>query len=146
MYLLDTNHCSAILDGNINIRSKLQNYTLDIVTCPIVVGELIYMVENSRFKEDNLKAVNNLLADLNVLSIDKNVARVYGEIKANLLKKYGPKENSKRNKYEFKRIGVSDNDLWIASIAVNYKAIIVSKDSDFDRIRSVTTFKLESWI
>jgi tRNA(fMet)-specific endonuclease VapC len=42
-------------------------------------------------------------------------------------------------------LGVGENDLWIASIAIQNNLTIVSADGDFKRIREVWNFALESW-
>jgi tRNA(fMet)-specific endonuclease VapC len=48
MYLLDTNHCSRIIDGDQNVIQALNNLGDTIVaTCAIVRGELIYMAHKS---------------------------------------------------------------------------------------------------
>jgi tRNA(fMet)-specific endonuclease VapC len=146
MYLLDTNHCSAILAGNPKIIEKLKLPNLEIVTCVVVVGELIYMAEKSEYRKDNLESVSKFLNDIKILFIDDKVSRIYGELKARLLNKFGPREKKERRRYSFKSIGVSDNDLWIASIAIKNKAIIISEDSDFNRISEVSEFLLENWI
>lgn len=146
MYLLDTNHCSAILEGNQKIADKLSDPSIVIVTCTITMGELIYMVKNSEKSRENEVAVRSLLNDITILEVDQKVADTYGELKAKLINKFGPKDKKKRRSFKFKEIGVSDNDLWIASIGISQGAIIVSQDSDFARIKEVHHFDLECWI
>ncbi|MCM2405099.1 hypothetical protein MMC39_03585 [Anabaena sp. CCAP 1446/1C] len=41
---------------------------------------------------------------------------------------------------------MSENDLWIAAIALRHSLIIVSCDSDFERMRQVREFSLENWV
>lgn len=146
MYLLDTNHFSAILDGNPVIAEKLKNPTLEIVACAIVMGELIFMAEKSKYRDENLIKINNLLNNVQIFPADQNSAKIYGGLKTRLIEKYGPKERKKRGQFAFKQIGISDNDLWIASIGISNNATIVSADKDFNKINSVEKFQLESWL
>lgn len=39
----------------------------------------------------------------------------------------------------------SENDLWIASVAIRHELIVVSADADFVRMKQVWSFPLESW-
>jgi tRNA(fMet)-specific endonuclease VapC len=58
MYLLDTNHCSFIIERDSNVVQKLLEVKeQNIFTCDIVEGELLFMAYNSRYKRENLKKV-----------------------------------------------------------------------------------------
>jgi tRNA(fMet)-specific endonuclease VapC len=60
MYLIDTNHCSLAILGNINIFSRLAEVENSLVsTCVIVEGELIDMVTRSQKQQSNLALVQN---------------------------------------------------------------------------------------
>ena len=62
MYLLDTNHCSLIFLKNQTIVNYIEEVgETNIATTIITVGELIYMAENSTYKE--LIKANNQLKD-----------------------------------------------------------------------------------
>ena len=147
MYLLDTNHCSNLILGSPVIAQRLTELgSTSIATCVIVRGELIFWAEKSEQRVSNLQAVNEFLADIEVLPVDDAAADFYGGLKAAILDRFGPREKVKRRKVTTARLGFSENDLWIAAIAKRFGLIIVSSDSDFERIAEVTAIQLESWI
>jgi tRNA(fMet)-specific endonuclease VapC len=147
MYLLDTNHCSNLILGSPVIARRLTELgSASIATCVIVRGELIFWAEKSEQRESNLQAVHEFLADIEVLPVDDAAADFYGEMKATILDRFGPKERAKRRKATTARLGFAENDLWIAAIARRLGLIVVSSDSDFERIAEVTEIKVESWL
>ncbi|PSB04935.1 type II toxin-antitoxin system VapC family toxin [Merismopedia glauca] len=146
MYLLDTNHCSrAILgDYNVLIRLAAAETTL-ITTCVIVQGELIDMAERSQRKESNLALVERFLQGIYIYHVDGTTATLYGQLKATLFNRFAPKEQNKRRKTKIAQLGFDDNDLWIAAVALQHDLILVSADSDFQRMQQVKAFSVESW-
>jgi tRNA(fMet)-specific endonuclease VapC len=146
MYLLDTNHCSRLLQGHPAIINKLQELgEAPIATCVIVRGELIFMAHKSERKAENLHQVYQLLNEILVYSIDDKTADIYGKLKATILDRFGPKDKAQRRKAETTKLGFSENDLWIAAVAKRYGLTIVSSDSDFERLKEVEELSLEKW-
>jgi tRNA(fMet)-specific endonuclease VapC len=147
MYLLDTNHCSRIIFGEINLIGRLQEHIgLGVATSVIVQGELLYMVQKSSQQEANLRFVRIFLQIIDLYPISGGVADVYGSLKGEIVEHFGPKDKAKRRKFTVQDLGFSDNDLWIASTALHYNLTVVSRDSDFQRIQQVQTLALESWL
>jgi tRNA(fMet)-specific endonuclease VapC len=146
IYLLDTNHCSRVLENDAAVLQRLAALgDAMIATCAIVRGELIFMAEFSQQRTLNLRRVETLLSRITVYSIDGEVADWYGSLKARLLDRFGPKAKAKRRRATLVGIGVSDNDLWVAAVARRHGCAIVSNDSDFARIAEVTDLAVETW-
>ncbi len=83
MYLLDTNHCSAIILGELNIiRHIIEVGENNISTCVIVQGELRYMMEKSQRKDVNLGHLTEFLEDIRIYLVTEETAIIYGELKA----------------------------------------------------------------
>jgi tRNA(fMet)-specific endonuclease VapC len=146
MYLLDTNHCSRLLLGDTNIirRIAMTDESL-IATSAIVKGELTFMMENSKQKENNLSRLSEFFEDIRVYLVDDDTATIYGQLKAALFNQFAPKEKEKRRKTTITSLGFDDNDIWIAATAIQHDLTVVSADSDFVRMRSVKPFPLENW-
>ncbi len=146
MYLLDTTHCSRLLNADGGIVKRLEELNdIPVKTCVIVEGELVCMAVRSQRKEENEQKVASFLNNIEVLPVDSKIAEEYGNIKNAVLTKYGPQKKSRRRKATLKEIGLSDNDLWIAAIAKRHNLIVVSGDSDFSRIKEAVTISLENW-
>lgn len=148
MYLLDTNHCSKLIDGDPNIKLKLiQLYTTPIVTCVIVRGELIYGVQKSKFRQENRKRCETFFRDIDIYPIDEEAADIYGILKAAIYKHFSSKKEQERKKIKLEKLGISENDLWIAAVAKRHGLIVVSTDDDFERIKEVEPkLRVESWV
>lgn len=148
MYLLDTNHCSRILDNDPVMAQKLRETDhKHIKTCFIVESELYFMAYRSEKTKENLFQVSEFLSKIEIIRCDPSVARCYGELKAKVLEKFGPKEKKKKRKYTLKDAGISENDLWIASVALAHNLTVISIDSDFQRIKEAEpNLKVESWL
>ncbi|MGG0302793.1 type II toxin-antitoxin system VapC family toxin [Bacillus albus] len=148
MYLLDTNHCSRIINKDSVILQKLRVLgEVRVATAFIVEAELHFMVNKSVKKEENLLAVQAFLDTIEVLRESEQVSTIYGNLKARLLERYGPKDKKKQRKTKLHKIGIGENDLWIAATAIAYDYTIVTQDGDFERIREVEArLRLDNWI
>ena len=146
MYLLDTTHCSHLLNADGGIIKRLEELRdTPVKTCVIVEGELVCMAVRSEMREENELKVSNFLNDIEVLPVDRKAAQEYGNIKNAVLTKYGSQRKSRRRKTTLKEIGLTDNDLWIAAIAKRHNLTVVSGDGDFVRIKEAASISLENW-
>jgi len=70
MYLLDTNYCSLIFLENPNVMKHIEEVgEINLATTIITAGELIYMAENSIYREQNLIRLNDFLEDIRIYYI-----------------------------------------------------------------------------
>lgn len=146
MYLLDTNHCSYIIRRETSVIERLAQLENAIIyVCVITQGELIYMAENSERKESNLVLVEAFLQTVHIFDIDQTTSRIYGRLKADLINQFASREKSQRRRTKITDIGFDDNDLWIASIALQHNLTLVSADRDFKRLQEARSLSIETW-
>lgn len=87
----------------------------------VVIGELYYGIFDGTKKEENLQKLNRLLANprVEVLHIDENTARFFGEISTELKRSGKP---------------IQQNDIWIAAMCKQYGYPLATSDKGFERI------------
>lgn len=147
MYLLDTNHCSYIINNTSSVIAALRSRsTSEIGISIITYGELLYMTEKSERKAQNLAAVQTFLISVDLYFLDEETAILYSQFKAAIFNQFAPKDKSKRRGTSVRDLGFDDHDLWIAATAVQHNLTLVSADSDFTRIQQAQPFPLESWL
>ena len=147
-YLLDTVQASALIGGVSTMVKKVASvHDKFVATCTIVMGELAFGAYNSRHRTENLNNLNRLSKQIVVLPVEVEVSNIYGMIKHALLERYGPRNKKAREKFSIAcDLGISDNDIWIAAVALYYRLIVVTNDdTDFSRIRAVTGLPIERW-
>jgi tRNA(fMet)-specific endonuclease VapC len=147
MYLLDTNHCSRIIQGEPTVLQAILNRrNAGVALSVIVQGELLFMAENSERRLENLEQVQTFLKMFDLYPISDEISRTYAQLKAALLTTFGPKDKAQRRVTRIQSLGLDDNDLWIAATALQHNLILVTTDSDFMRIQQVCNLQLESWV
>jgi len=129
-YLLDTNTCVYLLNGNEILKRKVKEigvYSLSISNC--VLAELYFGACNSKRVEENLRRIDLFKKNLSVLSDSEESARLFGKIKADL---------------RTKGTIIDDFDILIASIATANNHILVTNNTDhFERIEGL---KIQDWL
>jgi tRNA(fMet)-specific endonuclease VapC len=147
LYLLDTNHCSRIIQGDSVVLRRLQELgKVPVATNVIVCGELTFMAQNSQQTAANLIRVQAFLRGIDIYPVDRETADIYGQFKAEIITRFDPKQRSRRRTTKIEQLGISENDLWIASTALRHALTLVSADSDFQRMQEIKAFPLESWL
>lgn len=130
LWLLDTNIVIAAVKGVPSVRARLQQVlAVDVVLSPIVLGELQFGAEKSRFPERNRGKLEKVTEGFPVVALDFASSRIYGRI---------------RN--ELERVGqpIGANDLWIAAQAMALGATVVTDNTR--EFKHVAGLRLENWL
>lgn len=117
-YLLDTSVVVDLLSKSrktSTFENPLSGFLLPIV----VVGELCYGAFGSSRPEEGLKWVREFASEQRLLDCDEGTAVHYGRLK---------------NDLRTRGMLIPDNDLWIASLAIQHDYELLACDSHFDRI------------
>jgi predicted nucleic acid-binding protein len=169
-YLLDTNILGPIIElksgGNspeckaLEKRWKTLLPDTKIFLCPITVGEVEYGLRIAPYSsQEQHKLVRDVLSAFLFLDINRNLARdCYSDLRARLFNRYGPKNKKNRRNYNRRieewmepttsqLLQIQENDLWIASVAMAYNLILVTRDK-MTAIKEVVGQELqfENWL
>lgn len=120
-YVLDTNIVIALFRGEPNVREELT--TASEVFVPVVANaELLFGARRSTQAEQNLQQIRQFADGSSILTCDMETAEHYGVIKSQL-----------------KSIGrpIPENDIWIAALAQQRSATLVSRDQHFAMINTL---------
>jgi len=121
--LLDTNAIIALQRQNQAVIAVIEQAT-DVFIPIITVGELMFGAYKSQRATENRNAVRDFIAGRVILYIDVATTDMYGLIKNDLRRKGRP---------------IPENDLWIASLALQHGLVLITDDSHFDAIDSLST-------
>jgi tRNA(fMet)-specific endonuclease VapC len=144
-YLLDTNAASILWDAwhsyHKGIKAFLQNISQSPIWISVVVlAEIEYGLKIApRLDTNRQNDVRKEMAKfLLVLDLDKHTVASYSDLRAELFKKYSPKDRKGRltakrpedliDRTTAKELGVQENDIWIAAQAIQYDLILVTED------------------
>ncbi len=129
-YLLDTDTCIYWIKNINSVRDKIQQIGWEQISiCNITVAELYFGAYNSQKVAENLTRAEKFIQDIEVIHLDNNAVKKFGELKAELRKIGQP---------------VADFDLLIASVAITRNYILVTNNTrHYSRISEL---KLENWI
>lgn len=132
-----------------------------LLICAITVGEVEEGLESApSLAAEKCRQVRRTLAAFQqVLEISRNTAAPwYSTTRARLFDKYASKrKRGRRRKVKrieslvdtatAKELGIDENDLWIASVALEYHLVLVTADKGMARIRDVCSdLRLENWL
>lgn len=119
--LLDTNAIIALQRDDQNLKKILGDAT-DVFVPIIVIGELYYGAYKSQQRAINIEKVTQFAHDRVILNVEFNTANIYGQIKQKLQAKGRP---------------IPENDIWIASIAIQYDLVLITNDAHFQVVEGL---------
>jgi len=144
-YLFDTNAVSILWNARHPEHDTVKAFFASVAQSPvwlstIVLAEIEYGLKitpkidiNSQNQVRNEMSKNSLLLD-----IDKHTIGPYSDLRAELFKKYSPRNRRGRltvkwpedliERTSAKELGVQENDIWIAAQAIQYNLILVTED------------------
>ena len=131
-YLWDTTMCSALMRRDAKVRARVAALTPAdrVVVCTITRGEILYglarLPEGRRRSALEAEAMS-LFGQLLCLAVPEAAADQYAAIKRETERQGTP---------------LDENDLWIAATAHALGAVVVTTDSDFQRVSGLQT---EDW-
>lgn len=130
MYLLDTNACIRVLNGDApQVTERLRAVgPAGVFLCAVVKAELAYGAWKSARRAANLRLIERFCAPMASLPFDDSCAMRYGEIRAQLEQEGTP---------------IGPNDLMIAATAMANDLTLVTHDTaEFSR---VVRLAFEDW-
>jgi tRNA(fMet)-specific endonuclease VapC len=84
-YMLDTNICIYVMKNYpLDLREKFNALAEQLCISSVTLGELHYGAEKSARRVDNLTAIENFVARLEVLAFGAKAAAHYGQVRAEL--------------------------------------------------------------
>lgn len=128
-YLLDTNVCVHLLNGDEALKKKVK--AIGVASLALtngVLAELYFGAFNSRRVEDNIARIERFIQDLTILTDSQETARIFGRIKADLRKAGKPTQ---------------DFDLLLASVALASDCSLVTGNQK--HFEAIPGLRLENW-
>lgn len=129
MYLLDTNICIAIIQGNSSAVTQFQQKYQDCYLSTLVLGELYKGVYCSSKIQQNLLIINQFVNQLIQIDFDKNAAIEFGKIQGELRQMGRP---------------TGQFDALIAAVARSRTDILVTNNTR--HFINIQNLQLEDWL
>lgn len=127
-YLLDTNHASAVFLKDPRLAAEAVRADEELFLPMPALGELWFMVFNSRRVEENRERLIGFLQSLIVLPFDELAAEEFGRIRVDLRRKGRP---------------IPQIDVQIAAIARQRNLTVLTDDGHFGAIDGI---QVENWL
>jgi len=129
-YFLDTNICIFLINAkfpDMNMYYLTRNPS-EIVIPSVVLSELVYGVQKSMRREQNLSKLEVFLSEIEIVPFGDKAALIAGQIRADLDRAGTP---------------IGGNDILIAATALSNQGILVTNNTrEFSQIKGLI---LEDW-
>ena len=130
--MLDTTAFSALMRRAPKVQARIADLGANdrAVICTITRGEILYGLRRlplGKRRQDLEAEASNLFNQLDCVSVPEAAGDRYATIKSAAERQGTP---------------VDENDLWIAATALFLNAVLVSMDSDFQRVNAL---RVEDW-
>ena len=116
--ILDTNALSAFVDGDPGVGNVLRVQVRAAIPV-IVLGEFRYGIAQSRKRASYEAWLDSYLSHFDVLAVTEETAISYSELRTALKRSGRP---------------IPANDAWIASLALQHRLPVLSRDEHFDAV------------
>ncbi len=144
-YLFDTNAVSPLWNVRHPEHDIIKDFFASVSQSPvwlstIVLAEIEYGMKIT--PEMDIDSQNQVRHEMSnhpfILDIDKHTIGPYSDLRAELFKKFSPRDRRGRltvkwpedliERTSAKELGVQENDIWIAAQAIQYNLILVTGD------------------
>jgi tRNA(fMet)-specific endonuclease VapC len=144
-YLFDTNAVSPLWNVRHPEHDIIKDFFASVSQSPvwlstIVLAEIEYGMKIT--PEMDIDSQNQVRHEMSnhpfILNIDKHTIGPYSDLRAELFKKFSPRDGRGRltvkwpedliERTSAKALGVQENDIWIAAQAIQYNLILVTGD------------------
>jgi tRNA(fMet)-specific endonuclease VapC len=125
-FLLDTNIVVGMFANDLAICQRLSQRP-EVFLSSVVLGELYFGAQKSKRVKENLRRIDELLAEAMVLACDTGTAYEYGIV---------------HNELRLKGRPIPENDTWLAAHARQHGLTLVSRDRHFAEIDEL---RWEQW-
>lgn len=122
---LDTSAVSALLEGDAALLELLGGVTRFALPV-IVVGEYRFGLQRSRHRKQLAALLDELVAESDLLLVDDHTTLHYAQVREALRAKGRP---------------LPENDVWIAALCRQHERALVTRDSDFQHVASLTAVR-----
>lgn len=130
MYLLDTDTCVFALRGSKSAVERLSVVDAEAAAISVItLAELRYGAACSARPEANHQVVDDFASGVIVLGLDDEIARTFGDLKAQLRERGAL---------------IDDFDLLIAATARHYRLTLITHN--LDHFHRIPELQLEDWV